>query len=459
MRATGTQWTFAPAVSVPRDERWGRSYEGFSEEPRLVAELSAAAVRGLQGERLGGSASVLACAKHYLGDGGTSWETGIPHGDPQVKALDRGDTRLSEEELRRIHLAGFTGAIQAGVGSIMVSFSSWNGQKCSGSRRLLTEILKDELGFEGFLISDWDAIDELPGSYADQVKAAVEAGLDMFMVPQKFAAFQAALKELVRSGGLSQARIDDAVVRILRVKLAMGLLEPGWQPMAARQLEADFGSRANRELARRAVRESLVLLKNERGVLPLSLMARRIHVAGKNADDLGNQCGGWTITWQGRSGPTTSGTTVLGAILHSVQTRTRVTYSRDGDGATGADVGVVVVGETPYAEYSGDRRDLALGEEDRRAIASVKAAGIPLVVVLVSGRPMIVTQALQEADAFLAAWLPGSEGQGVADVLFGVHNPTGRLPVTWPRSMDQIPINQGDGKPDPLFPFGFGLSY
>jgi beta-glucosidase len=203
----------------------------------------------------------------------------------------------------------------------------------------------------------------------------------------------------------------------------------------------------------------LVLLKNERGVLPLSLMARRIHVAGKNADDLGNQCGGWTITWQGRSGPTTSGTTVLGAILHSVQTRTRVTYSRDGDGATGADGGVVVVGETPYAEYSGDRRDLALGEEDRRAIASVKAAGIPLVVVLVSGRPMIVTQALQEADAFLAAWLPGSEGQGVADVLFGVHNPTGRLPVTWPRSMDQIPINQGDGKPDPLFPFGFGLSY
>lgn len=460
MLATGVQWAFSPAVTVPRDERWGRSYEGFSEEPALVSELGAAAVRGLQGEKLGGPESVLACAKHYVGDGGTAWETGMPQGNPPVTyPLDRGDTRLSEAELRRIHLPGYPAAIRAGVGSIMVSYSSWNGQKCSGSRRLLTEILKDELGFEGFLISDWDAIDELPGSYADKVRAAVDAGLDMFMVPQKYREFFTTLKGLVQGGQLSQARIDDAVTRILRVKLAMGLLEPSWQPLAARPLEADFGSRAHRELARRAVRQSVVLLKNERGVLPLPRKGKRIHVAGKSADDLGNQCGGWTITWQGRSGPTTSGTTILGAIVQTVPTSTHVSFSRDGSGAAGADVGVVVVGETPYAEFLGDRRDLTLAEEDMRAIANVKAAGIPVVVVLVSGRPLIVNEALQQADGFLVAWLPGSEGQGVADVLFGDHNPTGKLPFSWPRSMDQIPINRGDERGDPLFPYGFGRSY
>jgi beta-glucosidase len=372
--------------------------------------------------------------------------------------LDRGDTRLSEEELRRIHLPGYLTAIEAGVGSIMVSYNSWNGQKLSGRGRLLSEVLKQELGFEGFLISDWDAIDELPGSYDDQVRAAVEAGMDMFMIPNRYRQFFGALKGLVTSGKVSQARVDDAVVRILRVKMAMGLLDPNFQATASRKLEADFGSRAHRDLARRAVRQSLVLLKNERGVLPLSRKARRIHVAGKNADDLGNQCGGWTITWQGRSGPTTTGTTILGGILQTVATSTQVTYTRDGSGAAGADVGVVVVGEKPYAEFLGDRRDLALDEEDRQAIANVKGAGIPLVVVLVSGRPMIVTEELQKADGFLAAWLPGSEGQGVADVLFGDHNPTGRLAFTWPRSMDQLPINRGDAG-EPLFPYGYGRNY
>jgi beta-glucosidase len=236
-------------------------------------------------------------------------------------------------------------------------------------------------------------------------------------------------------------------------------MEPGWQPLADRALESSFGSGEHRELARRAVRESLVLLKNQGGVLPLSTKLKRIHVAGKSADDLGNQCGGWTISWQGRSGPATSGTTVLGAIMQTAQATTAVTFSRDGSGAAGADVGVVVVGETPYAEYLGDRRDLALPDEDLRSIANVKAAGIPLVVVLVSGRPMIVGEALGQADAFLAAWLPGSEGQGVADVLFGAHNPTGKLPFSWPRSMDQLPINRGDERGNPLFPYGFGLSY
>jgi beta-glucosidase len=239
----------------------------------------------------------------------------------------------------------------------------------------------------------------------------------------------------------------------------MGLMEPTWQAPADRALDARFGSNEHRELARQAVKQSLVLLKNQAGVLPLSVKAKRIHVAGKSADDLGNQCGGWTVTWQGKSGPTTSGTTILGAIMQTTSTATAVTYSRDGAGAKGADAGIVVVGETPYAEFLGDRRDLALSEDDMRAIASVKAAGIPVIVVLVSGRPMIIGEALAQADAFVAAWLPGSEGQGVADVLFGEYNPTGKLPFTWPRSMDQIPINRGDGKADPLFPFGFGLSY
>jgi beta-glucosidase len=460
MRASGPHWTFAPAVSVVRDERWGRAYEGFSEDPALVAELGAAAVRGLQGEDLAGRASVLACAKHYVGDGGTAWETGPTLGTPPVRyPLDQGDTQLDEAELRRIHLPGYVAALREGVGSIMVSFSSWNGQKLSASRRLLTEVLKDELGFDGFLVSDWNALDALPGSYDDKVRAAVEAGLDMFMVPQKHRLFVATLRELVKSGAVSQARVDDAVTRILRVKFAMGLMAQGWQGQADRTLEAGFGSHEHRELARQAVRQSLVLLKNQRNVLPLSTRAKRILVAGKNADDLGSQCGGWTISWQGRRGPVTSGTTILGAILQTASTATDVTYSGDGSGAAGADAGIVVVGETPYAEFQGDRRDLSLAKEDLQAIANVKAAGVPVIVVLVSGRPMIIGEALDQADAFLAAFLPGSEGQGVADVLFGDYNPTGKLPFTWPRSLDQIPINRGDGRQDPLFPFGFGLSY
>jgi beta-glucosidase len=460
MRASGPQWTFAPAVSVVRDERWGRAYEGFSEDPALVAELGAAAVRGLQGEDLAGRESVLACAKHYVGDGGTAWETGPTLGMPAVRyPLDQGDVQLDEAELRRLHMPGYVAALREGVGSIMVSFSSWNGQKLSASKRLLTEVLKGELGFDGFLVSDWNALDALPGSYDDKVRAAVEAGLDMFMVPEKHRLFVATLRQLVKDGKVSQARVDDAVTRILRVKLAMGLMEPAWQGQADRALEARFGSREHRELARQAVRQSLVLLKNQGGVLPLSTKVKRLHVAGRSADDLGSQCGGWTISWQGRQGPVTSGTTILGAILQTATAATTVTVSRDGSGAKGAEAGIVVVGETPYAEFQGDRRDLALAKEDLQAIANVKAAGIPVIVVLVSGRPMIIGEALAQADAFLAAFLPGSEGQGVADVLFGDYNPTGKLPFTWPRSMDQIPINRGDGRTDPLFPFGFGLSY
>jgi beta-glucosidase len=278
-------------------------------------------------------------------------------------------------------------------------------------------------------------------------------------VPERYKQFYAALKNLAETGEVPMTRIDDAVKRILRVKFAMGLMDPARSPLADRSLQKDFGSPARREVARRAVRESLVLLKNDKKALPLSKSAKRIHVAGKNADDLGNQCGGWTISWQGESGTPTTGTTILAALKGAVSKATAVTFSKDGSGAAGADVGLVVVGETPYAEGFGDRTDLTLAKEDLEAIANVKKTGIPVVVVVLSGRPMILGDALANSDALVAAWLPGSEGQGVTDVLLGDAKPTGKLPFSWPRSMAQMPINVGDTPYDPLFAYGYGLTY
>jgi beta-glucosidase len=458
VRATGINWTFAPCVTVPRDERWGRTYEGFSEDPKLVAELGAAAVRGLQGPDLEDPLRVLACAKHFAGDGGTTWGTGMIQPTKRFP-LDRGDTRLSEAELKSLHMQGYVTAIAAGVGSIMPSYNSWNGQKASGSHRLLTEILKGELGFEGFLISDYDAIDELPGDYRSDIKQSINAGMDMVMVPRKYREFFTTLKGLVESGDVKMSRIDDAVRRILRTKAALGLLEPRPAVQADRALETSFGSAEHRQVARRAVRESQVLLKNERRALPLSRQARRIHVAGASADDVGRQCGGWTITWQGGPGATTKGTSILAGLRATAGNGVQVTYARDGSGAAGADVGVVVVGEAPYAEFEGDSTDLSLGKEDLEAVANVKKAGIPVVVVVVSGRPLILGEAAAQADALVAAWLPGTEGDGVADVLFGDYKPTGKLPFTWPRTMAQIPINFGDAAYDPLYAYGYGLTY
>jgi beta-glucosidase len=435
--ATGLDWTFSPCVAVARDERWGRTYESFGETPELAVELGAAAVRGYQ-------SSILACAKHYVADGGTAG------------GKDQGDARIDEATLRKVHLPGFRSAVAAGVATVIVSFSSWNGQKMHGNRYLLTDVLKGELGFPGFLVSDWGGVDQLPGDYAAQVETAVNAGIDMVMVPDRYPEFVSTLKGLVQSGRVPQSRIDDAVRRILRKKIAAGLFD---RPYADRTLAAQVGSDAHRQVAREAVRRSLVLLRNEGHVLPLSKMARRVHVAGRNADDLGNQCGGWTITWQGASGAITTGTTILQAIRAAVLGGARVTYSRDGSGAAGADAGVVVIGETPYAEGRGDRTDLSLAAEDVAAVRAVKAAGVPTVVVLVSGRPMILGEVERTADAIVAAWLPGTEGAGVADVLFGDHAPTGRLGHSWPRSMSQVPINVGDPGYDPLYPYGYGLTY
>jgi beta-glucosidase len=458
-KATGINWTFAPCVTVPRDERWGRTYEGFGETPELAALLGAAAVRGYQGDDLSDPRHILACAKHFMGDGGTKYGTGTKlKGD--VRILDRGDVPISEGELRRIHMAGYVTAIKAGVGTIMPSYSSWNGVKCSGSKRLLTEILKGELGFDGFLISDYDAINEMPGTYKTQIETSVNAGMDMFMVSTSYRELYDFLLELVKENKVSMARIDDAVTRILRIKFAMGLMDQGRSNLADRKLHASFGSAEHREVARECVRASLVLLKNERGVLPASKKLHHIHVAGKSADDIGNQCGGWTISWQGKSGDnTTGGTTILKAIQQSVSPQTMVTHSGDGSNAAGADLGIVVIGETPYAEMIGDRKSLDLAEEDVAVVETMKRAGMPLVVVLLSGRPLIIDKVIDKADAFVAAWLPGTEGRGVTDVLFGDFKPVGKLSCSWPRSIDQIPINVGDKDYNPLFKYGYGLNW
>ena len=461
VRATGIQWTFAPCVTVPRDERWGRTYEGFAETPELAASLGEAAVRGLQRGDLSHPLSVLGCAKHYVGDGGTAMGTGtFGVGDGKKPMLDQGDTRLSERELRRLHMPGYPATIRAGVGSIMPSYSSWNGVKVSGHKQLLTDILKREMRFDGFLISDYNAIDQITKDYKEAIAVSINAGMDMVMVPHRYREFHELLVALVKEGRVPQSRIDDAVTRILRVKFAMGMMDRNRSQLADRKLHSTFGSAAHRQVARECVRASLVLLKNSRRALPLRKTARHIHVAGKSADDIGNQCGGWTIEWQGKSGDvTTGGTTILQAVRTAVSKQTRVTHSKDGTGAEGADVAVVVIGETPYAEGVGDREDLSLAPEDVAAVENLKRAGLPVVAVLVTGRPVILEPILAKCEAVVAAWLPGTEGQGVADVLFGDYRPTGKLSFSWPRSNAQLPINAGDRRYNPLFRYGYGLTY
>ena len=456
--ATGVDWNFAPCLAVPRDERWGRAYEGFGETPEIVKSMAAAAVVGLQTDKLNSQTSILATAKHFLGDGGTVWGTGLN------KKMDQGDTQVSDQEMREIHLPGYLPALEAGVGSIMPSYSLINGTYMHMSNDLLNGLLKKELGFKGFVVSDWAALERMVGQpdYKKNIINCINAGIDMVMVPgavpdgnQSFQNFISLLTESIKEGSISEARINDAVARILKIKFEMGLFE---NPFTDRSLLSKVGSKEHRAIARNAVKQSLVVLKNN-GVLPISKDLGQIHVAGKNADDLGNQCGGWTITWQGESGPLTKGTTIYEAIQVAVSSFTNVTYSKDGSGAKGANVGIVVVGETPYSEMMGDKESLQLDKKDLKAIENVRKAGVPVVVVMVSGRPLIIEDEVDKWDGLIAAWLPGSEGKGVTDVLFGDYNPTGRLSVSWPRSMDQIPINFGDETYDPLFEYGFGLSY
>ncbi|MHC5184889.1 MAG: glycoside hydrolase family 3 N-terminal domain-containing protein [Planctomycetota bacterium] len=453
VRATGLEWTFAPAVSVVRDERWGRTYEGFGEHPELATMFGGVYTRGLQGTGTMTGERIVACAKHFVGDGGT---TG---GD------DQGNTVCTEQELRDIHMPGYVSAIAENIATIMPSYSSWNGVKMHEQDYLLNDVLKNpaDLGFTGFLISDWHAVDQVSGAnFYEDVVLAVNAGIDMGMQPNNWQEWISNLKTAAGNGDIPMSRIDNAVKLILTIKDEAGLLDPlpgNAHALADRTLVNGniLGAQAHRDVARQAVRESLVLLKND-GILPISKDAN-VYVAGKNASDIGNQCGGWTISWQGSSGNITTGTTILKGIENEVAEGTgSVTFREDGRNSAGYDVAIVVIGETPYAEGNGDDTDLALDSTDLNCLSRIDP-GVPTVVVLVSGRPMITTTEISNSNAFVAAWLPGTEGDGVAEVLFGDYDFTGTLPHSWPRNIGQVPINFGDASYDPLFAYGFGLDH
>lgn len=451
--ATGIDWDFAPCLAVPDDYRWGRTYEGYSEDTDLVSQLGAAAIRGYQSSDLDNPNRVLACAKHFIGDGGVLFGTGIN------AMIDQGDLQINEEKLRKVHLPPFQKAIDEGVATFMAAYNSWNDLRCHANKYLLTDLLKDELGFKGFVVSDWAAIENIPGDYKSDIITSINAGIDMVMVPgavrdgkESFQNFLKLFKESVEEGSIPMERVDDAVRRILLIKKQSGLFE---RPFSDQSLLSYVGSKDHREVAREAVRKSMVLLKNRNNILPIPKSGKTIIVAGKGADDVGMQSGGWTISWQGGMGQTTNGTTILDAIKSAVDPGTVVEYTPDGTSFTG-DLAVVVVGEKPYAEMIGDRKDLKLDNEDLGVIKRFTDNDIPVVVVLLSGRPMIVTDEIGKWDGFIAAWLPGTEGTGVADVLFGDYKPTGKLSFSWPKSMNQFPIDPND---DHLFSFGFGLTY
>ncbi|MFI9614151.1 glycoside hydrolase family 3 protein [Streptomyces sp. NPDC052023] len=460
VRATGIPWDFAPCLCVTRDERWGRSYESFGEDPALVDAMETV-IQGLQGRADGRDLDrgdkVLATAKHFVADGGTEYGSS----SNGSYTIDQGITKVTRAELEAVHLAPYRTAVDRGVGTVMPSYSSLDligddkgPVKMHADADMITGVLKGRLDFEGFVISDWAAIDQLPGDYASDVRTSVNAGLDMIMVPYAYRDFRTTLLDEVRAGRISERRIDDAVSRILTQKFRLGLFE---QPYADTGGASKIGSAAHRAVARKAAAESQVLLKNSGGLLPLK-RSQKVYVAGSNADDIGNQSGGWTITWQGGSGDITPGTTVLEGIREAGG---EVTWSKDASAPrAGHDVGVVVVGETPYAEGVGDignGHDLELSPADQAAVDKVCAA-MRCAVLIVSGRPQLVGDRLGGIDALVASWLPGTEGAGVADVLYGRRPFSGQLPVTWPKSQEQLPINVGDASYDPQYPYGWGLT-
>jgi beta-glucosidase len=463
--ATGVRWDFAPAVSVPQDIRWGRIYEGFSENTDLVTALGTAFIRGLQNAEGKNIRGALASVKHFVADGGTKWANKpsyqwVPnwgHTDSSLQGIDQGDADIDETILRTVHLSPYRAAIDAGAMNIMVSYSSWQGLKLHAHRYLLTEVLKTELGFEGFLVSDWMAIDQLSPDYHTCIVTTINAGVDMVMVPFDFKRFVQTLHDAVAKGDISEERIDDAVRRILTVKFRLGLFE---QPFTDASLADQIGTQTHRQIAREAVRKSLVLLKNENRTLPLNKRCERIVVAGEAADNIGLQCGGWTIEWMGQSGNITPGTTILEGFKQSVSPDTEIVYSADAefDAAIQAEIGILVIAEEPYAEGHGDRADLSIAPKYMELTNRLRQHCAKVVTILLSGRPMIVTSQLGSWDAFIAAWLPGTEGQGIADVLFGDYPFVGRLSFTWPRNMEQIPLStlkQSEG--EPLWAFDFGL--
>ncbi|XP_075090134.1 uncharacterized protein LOC107821430 [Nicotiana tabacum] len=464
VRACGINYTFAPCVAVCRDPRWGRCYESYGEDTELVRMMSSI-ITGLQGEPppdypqnypfLAGRDKVVACAKHFVGDGGTD------------QGVNEGNTISSYDDLERIHITPYIDCISQGVCTVMASYSRWNGTHLHANHFLLTEVLKGKLGFKGIVITDSEALDRLShphGSNYDQcILAAINAGIDMVMVPFRYRLFLDHLRCLVESGKIPMTRIDDAVERILRVKFVAGAFE---YPLSDRSLLDTVGCNQHRELAREAVRKSLVLLKNGKDVtkpfLPLERNAKKILVAGKHADDLGFQCGGWTKTWEGMGGRITIGTTILEAIKDAVGGETELVYEANPSPETFASqdfsYSIVVVGEPPYCESGGDSQDLKIplgGEE----LISLVADRVPTLVILISGRPLYIEPSLLEKmDALVAAWLPGTEGAGIADVVFGDYEFQGRLPMTWFKSVDQLPLHQEQNSYEPLFPFGYGLN-
>ena len=463
VRSTGMEWTFAPTLTVPRDDRWGRTYEGYSEDPRLVASYAAAAIEGLQG-KLGSKqfldgAHVIASAKHFLADGGT------------FEGRDQGDAKISEKQLREIHGAGYPPALKAGAQTVMASFSSWNGAKMHGNHALLTDVLKGRMGFDGFVVGDWNAHGQLTGCSNENCAAAFNAGVDMLMAPDSWRGYYDNALKQVKSGEISMARLDDAVTRILRVKLRLGLFEAGVP--SQRPLGGKFevlGSAEHRAIARQAVRESLVLLKNDAGVLPIAPKSR-VLVLGDGADNVAKQSGGWTLNWQG-TGLKPSDFPHAQSIWAGLREQIAAAggsaeLSKDGKYAGKPDVAIFVYGEDPYAEFQGDLRIATFRgsrNPELETIKRLKADGVPVVSVFLSGRPLWTNREINASDAFVAAWLPGSEGGGIADVLLRKADGKiqrdfkGKLSYSWPRTAVQV-ANVGDADYSPQFACGYGLSY
>jgi len=453
VRSTGMDWSFAPTIAVARDDRWGRTYESYSEDPKIVAQYASAMVTGLEGS---GSTfldqhHVISTAKHFLGDGSTDG------------GRDQGDSLASEADLIRLHAAGYAQAIDAGTQSIMASYNSWHGVKMHANKALMTDVLKSQMGFDGFIMGDWNAHGQIPGCANADCAEAFNAGLDIFNAPQDWKALYANLVREVNDGTIPKARLDDAVRRILRVKMRMGVFdEPA--PNQRPDTYQPIGTLGHRAVARQAVRESLVLLKNN-DVLPIKPNAT-VLIAGDGADNVAMQAGGWTLSWQGAdNGPNDfpGATSIYGGLKAQIDAAGgQALLSPDGTSAQKADVAIVVFGETPYAEFMGDQRDAALHHdnvESLELIRKLKAQGIPVVAVMLSGRALYVNPQINAADAFVEAWLPGSEGEGIADVLTGKYDFTAKLSFSWPKDPDQTPLNVGDETYDPQFAFGFGLSY
>jgi beta-glucosidase len=455
--ATGIEWNFAPTLANPRDTRWGRSYEGFSQDPGLIASYATAYTEGLQGQARGPEllldGHIAATAKHFLGDGGTA------------EGRDEGDTRVSEAELAHLHGAGYAAAIDAGVLTVMASYSSWQGEKMHGNAELLTDVLKRRMGFDGFVIGDWNGHAQVPGCFRDHCAQALNAGLDMFMAPLGWKGLFKNTIADVKSGAVPMARLDDAVRRILRVKFKLGVFG------ASRPFEGRLdliGAPAHRAIAREAVRKSLVLLKND-GVLPIRANAR-VMVTGRFADEIGAQCGGWTITWQGsqtKNKDFPNGESILEGVKDAIRAGGgELVESIDTEGVAKPDVAIVVYGENPYAEMQGDLRlGIFNARDSLDDIRHLRSLGIPVVSVFLSGRPLWVNPEINASNAFVAAWLPGTEGGGVADVLIGTpqgrprYDFIGRLSFDWPAAVLLPPLGTDSNRKPPLFGRGYGLNY